>query len=84
MGSHITLKTDVSGSGNGPCGWFQLNHATVYFDHPYHAPLDHSLHIVFIMGASHWPTGAARAGARRRSPSIPPCQPRPLRVLSVT
>ena len=26
-------------------GWFALTHATVYFDHPYHSPYEHTLNI---------------------------------------
>ena len=48
MCSYVTLKTPVAGSGKGARGWFSLSHATVYFDHPYHAPLEHTLNIDFI------------------------------------
>jgi len=41
-------RTPVSGSAKGPNGWFQLNQANVYFDHPYRAPLDHALIIDFV------------------------------------
>ena len=30
-----------------PSGWFPLTHATVYFDHPFHAPYEHTLNIDF-------------------------------------
>jgi hypothetical protein len=48
MCSYITLKTAVTGSGKGPRGWFPLSHASIYFDHPYHTPLEHTLNIDFI------------------------------------
>jgi hypothetical protein len=48
MCSYITEKTAVTGSGKGPNGWFQLSHATVYLDHPYFTPLEHTLNIDFI------------------------------------
>ena len=48
MCSYITLKTVVAGSGKGARGWFPLSHASVYFDHPYHTPLEHTLNIDFI------------------------------------
>jgi len=48
MCSYVTEKTAVSGSGKGPDGWFQLSHATVYLDHPYFTPLEHTLNIDFI------------------------------------
>ena len=48
MCTWIVERTPISGSGKGPAGWFQLNQANVYFDHPYHAPLDHALIIDFV------------------------------------
>ena len=47
MCSYATQKTAVAGSGKGPDGWFQLRSATVYVDHPYHAPYEHTLNIDF-------------------------------------
>jgi hypothetical protein len=47
MCSYITQKTAVIGSGKGPDGWFELSHATVYLDHPYFTPLEHTLNIDF-------------------------------------
>ncbi len=43
-----TYRTDllsVSGSGKGPRGWFTLTDASVYVDHPVHAPGLHTLNI---------------------------------------
>lgn len=48
MCSYVTERTEVTGSGKGPSGWFRLSHATVYFDHPFHTPLEHSLNIDFV------------------------------------
>jgi hypothetical protein len=48
MCSYTTMKTSVTGSGKGSRGWFALSHASVYFDHPYHTPLEHTLNIDFI------------------------------------
>lgn len=48
MCTWITERSPVSGSGKGPNGWFRLSHANVYFDHPYHAPMDHTLNIDFV------------------------------------
>ena len=48
MCSYITQKAEIAGSGKGPEGWFELSHATVYFDHPYFTPLEHTLNIDFI------------------------------------
>ena len=47
MCSYATEKTNVDGSAKGPQGWFRLRSATVYFDHPYHAPYEHTLNIDF-------------------------------------
>ena len=48
MCSYITEHVQISGSGKGMIGWFTLNQANVYFDHPFHAPLDHALTIDFV------------------------------------
>jgi Family of unknown function (DUF6295) len=48
MCSYVTEKTAITGSGKGPDGWFQLSHATVYLDHPYFTPMEHTLNIDFI------------------------------------
>ena len=47
MCSYATEKTVMTGSGKGPDGWFRLGSATVYYDHPYHAPYEHTLNIDF-------------------------------------
>ena len=47
MCSYITERTSLSGSAKGPSGWFPLTHATVYFDHPFHSPYEHTLNIDF-------------------------------------
>ncbi len=52
MCTWITQRSAVTGSGKGASGWFPLTHATVYFDHPYHAPLDHALNIDFVNEAA--------------------------------
>jgi hypothetical protein len=51
MCSYIVEKTTVSGSAKGPNGWMRIDTANVYFDHPYHAPLDHALSIDFVCEA---------------------------------
>ena len=48
MCTWIVEKAEISGSGKGANGWFTLNGANVYYDHPYHAPLDHALTIDFV------------------------------------
>jgi Family of unknown function (DUF6295) len=47
MCTYLTEKVGVSGSGKGAAGWFKLSEATVYFDHPVHAPAGHTLNIDF-------------------------------------
>ena len=48
MCTYLTEKIEISGSGKGPNGWFHLSDATVYFDHPVHAPAGHTLNIDFL------------------------------------
>jgi hypothetical protein len=48
MCSYITEKAEIFGSAKGPKGWFTVDTANVYYDHPYHAPLGHSLNIDFV------------------------------------
>jgi Family of unknown function (DUF6295) len=48
MCTYLTETVDVEGSGKGTAGWFALNQATVYFDHPQHAPAEHTLNIDFL------------------------------------
>ena len=51
MCSYIVEKTTVSVSAKGANGWMRIDTANVYFDHPYHAPLDHALAIDFVCEA---------------------------------
>jgi hypothetical protein len=51
MCSYIVETTAVSGSAKGPSGWMRIDTANVYYDHPYHAPLDHALAIDFTCAA---------------------------------
>ena len=48
MCTYLTEKLDVEGSGKGTAGWFALSQATVYLDHPQHAPAEHTLNIDFL------------------------------------
>ncbi|MGI8553859.1 MAG: DUF6295 family protein [Dehalococcoidia bacterium] len=48
MCTYITEKASIAGSAKGPSGWMKIDTANVYFDHPYHAPLDHALNIDFV------------------------------------
>ncbi len=52
MCTYIIEKTAMYGSAKGRNGWMSIDSANVYFDHPFHAPLDHSLNIDFVNVAS--------------------------------
>jgi hypothetical protein len=45
--TYTTEQVSIEGSGKGRDGWFTLRTATVYYDHPVHAPADHTLNIDF-------------------------------------
>src|SRR5215470_12933632 len=51
MCSYIVEKATVAGSAKGASGWMRIDTANVYYDHPYHAPLDHALGIDFVCEA---------------------------------
>jgi hypothetical protein len=59
MCTYVTEKAEMFGSAKGPEGWFKVDTANVYFDHPYHAPLEHSLNIDFVNEAAGSPTRVA-------------------------
>jgi hypothetical protein len=61
MCTYVTENVGVSGSAKGQGGWFRVTRATVYFDHPFHAPLEHSLNVDFTDPA---PTGGGTVSAR--------------------
>ena len=52
MCTTIAHKQAVAGSGKGSQGWFALDHAYVGYDHPTHAPFEHSLNIDFVSEAA--------------------------------
>jgi hypothetical protein len=45
MCTYLTQSGPIDGSGKGPNGWFTLTQATVYVDHPQHAPYEHTVNI---------------------------------------
>jgi hypothetical protein len=45
MCTYLTEKLAVEGSGKGATGWFPATDATVYVDHPVHAPYGHTVNI---------------------------------------
>ena len=48
MCSYIIETTPIVGSAKGQRGWMKVDAANVYYDHPYHSQLDHSLNIDFV------------------------------------
>jgi hypothetical protein len=51
MCSYIVEKFRLTGSAKGASGWMKIDTANVYYDHPWHAPLDHALGIDFVCEA---------------------------------
>jgi hypothetical protein len=47
MCTYLTETVDIDGSGKGASGWFTLTQASVYVDHPQHAPYGHTVNIDF-------------------------------------
>ncbi len=52
MCSYIVKRASLVGSAKGAKGWMSVDTANVYFDHPFHAPLDHALAIDFVNEAA--------------------------------
>jgi Family of unknown function (DUF6295) len=48
MCTYLTEKIGIDGSGKGAKGYFTLTEATVYVDHPQHAPYEHTVNIDFL------------------------------------
>ena len=48
MCTMIVEKIKVDGSGKGTSGWFRLEQASVSYDHPFNAPMEHALNIDFV------------------------------------
>jgi hypothetical protein len=48
MCTMIVEKVEIDGSGKGTAGWFTLAQANVFYDHPFNAPMEHSLNIHFV------------------------------------
>jgi hypothetical protein len=44
----IAQGVKIEGMGKGADGWFNLDQATVSFDHPFKAPYEHALNIDFV------------------------------------
>ena len=53
MCTYTTIRAEIDGSAKGPgSAWFHVTDATVYFDHPVHAMVEHTLNIDFANPAS--------------------------------
>jgi Family of unknown function (DUF6295) len=52
MCTNVNVHTMIEGSAKGPQGWFKVDAADISFDHPQHAPFEHSLNIDFINEAA--------------------------------
>ena len=48
MSTMIVRQIEIEGYGNGRMGWFELCQADVSYDHPFKAPLEHSLNNDFV------------------------------------
>lgn len=48
MCTMIVTQVPIEGSGKGTKGWFPLGQATVSYDHPFDAPMEHALNIDFV------------------------------------
>jgi len=50
------MQTDVAGSGLGAGGWFHVDRAVIYFDHPQDAPFEHALCVDLVTQAATSPS----------------------------
>ncbi len=48
MCTMIVEKVKIDGSGKAANGWITLQQANVSYDHPFNAPLEHTLNIDFV------------------------------------
>ena len=51
MCTYIVETATIAGSAKGPQGWFAVDRATVAYDHPFHAPVEHALTVDFVDAA---------------------------------
>ena len=70
MCTYVTSHVEVSGSGSNGDEWFALDRATVYFDHPQDAPLEHALCIDVWGGQQRVAVELDAASALRLAQSI--------------
>jgi hypothetical protein len=48
MCTMIAQQISITGTGKGPTGWFAVRQASVSYDHPFNAALEHALNIDFV------------------------------------
>ena len=48
MCTMIAQQVVIEGSGKGTAGWFAVRQASVSYDHPFNAPLEHALNLDFV------------------------------------
>lgn len=48
MCTMITKSVAIEGYGKGHAGWFAVNQVNVSYDHPFHAPYEHTLNLDFV------------------------------------
>ena len=70
MCTYVTTTARVAGSGYGGGEWFPVDRATVYFDHPQDAPLDHALCVDVWGGSERVAIELDAASARRLAEAI--------------
>ena len=52
MCTMIAQQVSLSGSAKGGSDWFQVDQATVSYDHPFDVPLEYALNIDFVNQAA--------------------------------
>jgi hypothetical protein len=70
MCTYVTTTAPVAGSGYAGDEWFPVDRATVYFDHPQDAPLDHALCVDVWGGRERVAIELDAASARRLAEAI--------------
>jgi len=48
MCTMIVKQVEIAGCGKGANGWFDVSQASVSYDHPFHASLEHALNLDFV------------------------------------
>ena len=63
MCTFISQQVSLSGSGKGQSGWFEVDQASVSYDHPFNVALEYALNIDFF-GKVNGSSQAAGSGER--------------------